>query len=77
MSTDPISDIMTTLAGSRSRQTVISKILNLGLVGDKAELKKKRKGGRNGGGRRKKKGGIEEEDDSEGKRLSPDISQGC
>ncbi|KAK3790036.1 hypothetical protein RRG08_040956 [Elysia crispata] len=67
----PISDIMTTLAGSRSRQTVISKILNLGLVGDKAELKKKRKGGRNGG-RRRRQNESDESSESSGDESDDD-----
>ncbi|RUS70988.1 hypothetical protein EGW08_021253 [Elysia chlorotica] len=71
----PISDIMTTLTGDRGRQAVTSKILELGLVAHKDELKKKRKGGRSGGGRRKRRGGSED-DDSEGERLFPDASQG-
>ncbi|GFS11661.1 timeless-like protein [Elysia marginata] len=66
----PISDIMTTLTGGRGRQAVTNKLLELGLVTDKAELKKKRKEGR-----RKRKGGSDEED-SEGERLFPDTTGG-
>ncbi|GFN94797.1 timeless-like protein [Plakobranchus ocellatus] len=74
----PIADIMTALSNDRSQQNVIKKILELGLVADKAELKKKRKGGAQGrGGRRKKRGGSEdEEDDSEGERLFPTTRRG-
>ena len=49
-----------------------TKILELGLVADKGELKKKRKGG----GSRKRRGGSEDEEDSEGERLFPDTTGG-
>lgn len=51
---DPVGEIIANLTVARSKVKVVSKILELGLVSDKKELRKKRRKGKQDGKRKRK-----------------------